>query len=376
MDRKEMSTTEYVSRRNVLKASGWVGGAFALGSSARRVGAQQLNGTIPSRWTVVAIPDTQKYAESSSLVSYAQDQTDWIAAQKNVMNVVFATHEGDIVENGDSVTEWERMSDVMNTLDGEVPYSALLGNHDFAVTGDRESSTENYRTYFGESRYEDYDWFGGTAPDDRGRYQRFDAGGYEFVHLSLEWAVPGSASDSDTTMGWAQDVLDANPTTPTIITTHTHLWDRPDREGHSPRSYGANSGQEIYSRISSRRTRRCSWFSTGIRSEPTASGHRSHRTTPTSTSTRCSRVTRTTRTAGTGGSGRSSSFRTVVWTKRIGSGSEPTRRRSTDSKPTIEAGSGSISISPIGSTTSRSRRQPILNGPKVHRTPTHNSNTR
>ena len=247
MDRKEMSTTEYVSRRNVLKASGWVGGAFALGSSARRVGAQQLNGTIPSRWTVVAIPDTQKYAESSSLVSYAQDQTDWIAAQKNVMNVVFATHEGDIVENGDSVTEWERMSDVMNTLDGEVPYSALLGNHDFAVTGDRESSTENYRTYFGESRYEDYDWFGGTAPDDRGRYQRFDAGGYEFVHLSLEWAVPGSASDSDTTMGWAQDVLDANPTTPTIITTHTHLWDRPDREGHSPRDHDANSGQEIFS---------------------------------------------------------------------------------------------------------------------------------
>ena len=89
------------------------------------------------------------------------------------MNVVFATHEGDIVENGDSVTEWERMSDVMNTLDGEVPYSALLGNHDFAVTGDRESSTENYRTYFGESRYEDYDWFGGTAPDDRVRSGRW-----------------------------------------------------------------------------------------------------------------------------------------------------------------------------------------------------------
>jgi hypothetical protein len=200
-----------------------------------------------SAWTVAVVPDTQKYAERSSLISYAQDQTKWIANNLDDENIVFVTHEGDWVENGDNRTEWQRMNQVWNTIEGKVPYAAGVGNHDYAVLGDRSSSTENYRRYFGTSRYQQYRWFGGSSPNGLSHYQRFRAGGYQFLHLSLEWEAPNSVID------WARGVLDANSDTPTIVTTHAYLWDRPGREGRSSvvqeEDGDGNSGQQIFRKV-------------------------------------------------------------------------------------------------------------------------------
>ena len=168
-----------------MKTTGAIGGALAFEASATPAAAQASG-----PWTVVALPDTQKYAEDEALISYAQAQTDWIAANRDAANIAFVTHEGDLVENGAVFAEWERIDTVMSTLDGVVPYSTLLGNHDYAVQGDRSSSIENYRDFFGASRYQGYSWFGGAAPEDRGYYQRFSAGGYDFLHLALEWGCP------------------------------------------------------------------------------------------------------------------------------------------------------------------------------------------
>lgn len=237
---KKQSKT--LSRRNFLKKSGVLGGVYLSAT-------KPAEGPLMPPWTVVVLPDTQKYAESATRISYAQDQADWIVANRRSQNIVFVTHEGDIVENGDDIVQWRRMDAVMDTLDGVVPYSTLLGNRDYAIEGDRDSSTANYRRFFGESRYRGYDWFGGAAPGDRGYYQRFSAGNYEFVHLGLEWGVPGDLTDPTTVLGWARDVLDANPNTPTIVTTHSYLWDRSGREGHSEASRGAHSGQWIYQHL-------------------------------------------------------------------------------------------------------------------------------
>lgn len=227
-----------VSRRDALKLSGALGVA-ALGGFGTGVVSARSPG-----WTVVAVPDTQKYARSSSLISYARDQTDWIAANLDDEHIVFVTHEGDWVEDGSSRSEWRRMDRVWNTIEGKVPYAAAIGDHDYAVEEDRSSSTANYRRYFGESRYREYGWFGGSAPNDLSHYQRFSAGGYDFLHIDLEWEAPNSA------LSWAQNVLDANPETPTIITTHSYLWDRPNREGRTSfveeNNGDGHSGQQIY----------------------------------------------------------------------------------------------------------------------------------
>lgn len=192
------------------------------------------------------IPDTQKYAESSSLISRAHDQTQWIRDNESAENIAFVSHEGDIVEHGSSTTEWERMDAVMDRLDGVVPYATTVGNHDYATTSSRSSGTENYSKYFGKNRYSGKSWFLGSAPNDRGHYQRFSAGGYDFIHVDLEWGVPGTVSDSSTVMGWADSVLAKNPNTPTIVTTHAYLWDKVDYEGHATQRSGANSGRDVY----------------------------------------------------------------------------------------------------------------------------------
>ncbi|MFC7029279.1 metallophosphoesterase [Halomicroarcula sp. GCM10025710] len=102
------------------------------------------------------------------LLSYAQDQTDWITDNIGSENIAFVVHTGDLVDDGANPTQWNRIDGVIDTLDGDldsnpdglVPYAALPGDHDWAVEEDRSSSTENYRQYFGQSRYVDRSWFG------------------------------------------------------------------------------------------------------------------------------------------------------------------------------------------------------------------------
>jgi hypothetical protein len=229
-----------VSRRDVLKGTG------ALGTAG--IGLSSISGraTAATPWTIAVLPDTQKYAESSSLISRAAAQTNWIKNNKSAQNIVFVSHVGDIVELGSSTTQWQRMDGVMDTLDGVVPYATVVGNHDYARTSDRSSSTANYSNYFGRNRYSGRSWFGGSGPNDRAHYQRFSAGGYSFLHLDLEWGVPGTVSNTGTVMGWANSILSQNPNRPTIITTHAYLWDKVGYEGHATERKGANSGHDIY----------------------------------------------------------------------------------------------------------------------------------
>jgi len=247
MDEKE-DTLADTSRRSVLKTGSVIGGALALGRSpfAGR-GVTRI-----SSWTLVAVPDTQGYARSSSLISYAQDQADWIASNVGTENIAFVAHEGDWVDDGGDRTEWERMDDVWDTVDGEVPYAAAIGDNDCAVGEERSSSTANYREFFGESRYREHSWFGGSAPNDLSHYQRFSVSGYDFLHIGLEWAAPGDPSDSDTPVGWAQDVLGQPRHADDHHHTHSYLWDEPGEEGRTEfveEGDDGNSGQKLFEKL-------------------------------------------------------------------------------------------------------------------------------
>jgi len=111
---------------------------------------------------------TEVCGEVCSLLSYAQDQTNWIVDNLQSENIAFVAHEGDLVDDRASRTEWNRIDGVMDTLDGDlelnpdglVPYATPPGDHDWAVEEDRRSSTENYRRFFGRSRYVGRNWFG------------------------------------------------------------------------------------------------------------------------------------------------------------------------------------------------------------------------
>ena len=215
-------------------------------------------------FTIVALPDTQNYlcSRCTSEVREWQPeifeaQTKWIADNINALDIAFVTHEGDIVEcaeedasrgcNQDGKDEWAAADKAMDILDGKVPYAAAIGDHDYFPEETRNGDTSNYVRYFGASRYQNYDWYGGSSEDELSHYQIFQAGGYTFLHLSLEF------EPRDEIIAWAQDVINANPGLPTIITTHSYLQDTPGAEGRSTsldiEPPIGNTGQQLFKKL-------------------------------------------------------------------------------------------------------------------------------
>jgi len=162
-------------------------------------------------FTIIALPDTQYYSESYPQIF--TNQTQWIADSKDSLNIVFVTHEGDIVNLGDSTQQWDNANASMSLLDGVVPYGLAYGNHDDdPVNGD----TINYNTYFNYTRFEGYPWYGGYYNESNdNNYQLFSAGGMDFIIIHLEYYPSPSA------LAWADQVLSNHSGRRAIITSHS-----------------------------------------------------------------------------------------------------------------------------------------------------------
>ncbi|MCG8450506.1 MAG: DNRLRE domain-containing protein [Pirellulales bacterium] len=183
-------------------------------------------------FTVVALPDTQNYVNNASNAPLFTQQTQWIADQiqtaGNPRNIQFVTHLGDLVSEGNNLTQWQRADASMDVLDGVVEYSVLPGNHDYNSTGNKSTGTVNYVNNFGPLRFAGESWYGGADPSGNNSYQTFSAGGFDFIHLALEWQPSSNVPFRDPSpIEWAQSVIDANPNTPVILSTHEYVDDNP-----------------------------------------------------------------------------------------------------------------------------------------------------
>jgi hypothetical protein len=203
-------------------------------------------------FTIVALPDTQFYSQSYPATFNAQ--TQWVVDNIEEENLVFVTHEGDIVQSAETGTnrnliQWERADAAMDILDGNltqtpnglIPYSVTIGNHDYGRTGIKSEGTRRYREFFGAERYEGRTWYGGDSPSGLSHYQIFTAGGWQFLHFALEWE-PAPAE-----VTWAQSVLDDHPGLPTIVTTHSYLNDSTKKRTTTSTDTGPSmSGEELW----------------------------------------------------------------------------------------------------------------------------------
>jgi hypothetical protein len=179
-------------------------------------------------FSFVVIPDTQFYSDNAGRFPQFLSQTNWAVNTKGLHNTRFVSHIGDIVQNGDNFgnnVEWDRANQALSILDGQLPYSAVPGNHDYEIVSLKSSGTATFNSYFGAQRYSGYPWFGGASADNQNFWQTFEGNGRTYLHIGLDWR-PDSAD-----FAWAQGVIDANPNIPTIISTHEHLTD-PDSSGN------------------------------------------------------------------------------------------------------------------------------------------------
>ena len=129
-------------------------------------------------------------------------------------NIVFVTHEGDIVDTKDNQAEWNYANDSMSLLDGVVPYGVSPGNHDM------DTSTHRAPMYNDTFPYTRFD--GGHYDDEPDRannnnYQLVSTGGVDLIILQLVY-YPRSE-----VITWADGILEANADRIAIITTHAYL---------------------------------------------------------------------------------------------------------------------------------------------------------
>ncbi len=163
-------------------------------------------------FTIAVIPDTQLYSESYPDIFLAQ--TQWIADNAASQNIVFVSHEGDLVDDPENMTQWANADRAMTILDNAgIPYGVLPGNHDAGVSG-----TTNYNQIFPPDRYSAQPWYGGHyASSNDSSYQLFSVGGDDYLILHLQYN-PDSG-----TVAWADGIIKANPKRRVIVTTHTYL---------------------------------------------------------------------------------------------------------------------------------------------------------
>lgn len=210
------------------------------------------------------------------------DQVDFIARnlESEGGEIAFVTHVGDVWEHATggidaahlalglkedsestvvgyftpdprALTVEARAADLaFRKLAGRVPLSVVPGNHDYDsfwadtrfIAGGRDPNDpsrqvspygmvhygglNNFNSVFGErsALFADRPWRVGSYNGGADSATVFEAAGYRFLHLGLEFAP------SDDVLQWAADMIRRYPGLPTIVSIHDHLNNRGERK--------------------------------------------------------------------------------------------------------------------------------------------------
>ncbi|MDP2207556.1 MAG: T9SS type A sorting domain-containing protein [Bacteroidota bacterium] len=178
-----------------------------------------LPGTLtPTPFTIVVLPDAQYYTSHKNGGTNAlfKAQTQWIVNNKVDKNIVYVSHVGDVVEDGDTyIIQWQRADTTMSILENPtpgIPYGIAIGNHD------QIGGTTFYNQYFGVSRFAGRPYFGGNyGSNNNNNFQVFSASGMSFIAINLEYNRSAAA------LRWADSLLKSDITRRGIVISHDIL---------------------------------------------------------------------------------------------------------------------------------------------------------
>ena len=163
-------------------------------------------------FTIIVLPDTQHY--SWSYPTIFDNQTKWIVDKIEELNIVFVSHEGDVVES-DTWYQWRNANHSLSLLNGHVPWGVLPGNHDVDSDGVGFSSFDRF---FGVERFAGKSWYGGGYYDSNtNNYELFSGGGDDYLMFHLQY------DPSHDALEWANTVISSYPDRKVIVTTHEFL---------------------------------------------------------------------------------------------------------------------------------------------------------
>lgn len=216
-----LPVTDYVKngKMNILVQSRSDGNLPSTDTSSI---AQTKNGSTP--WDGTGVPesydfsfawitDPQYYVESWP--DHYVDQVQWIIDNRYRYNIQYTINTGDLIDEWDRDEQWQLADDAQALLDDAgMPNGVLAGNHDVA-SGNEEF--DNYWKYFGEQRYEDQSYYGGSYQNNLGHYDLISAGGQDFIIIYMSWDVYLPEVE------WMNEVLAQYPDRKAIIAIHRYL---------------------------------------------------------------------------------------------------------------------------------------------------------
>lgn len=168
-------------------------------------------------FSVIVMPDTQFYSESYPEI-FCQ-QTDWIVANRNRLNIAMVSHMGDIVNDGGKQDQWDVAVSCLKTLDGKVVYGIVPGNHDTTAANNKTSGFENYNSHFPAKKFRNESWYVDNFSENQNSAIIIEKLGVKMLFINLE------IEPSDNAIVWANNVIQKYPGIYTIVTTHKYLPD-------------------------------------------------------------------------------------------------------------------------------------------------------
>jgi predicted esterase len=172
----------------------------------------------PENFTIIALPDTQFYAANINGVGAEifSNQTRWVANNVESLKIAFVTHEGDIVNDGGTVTQWEVAAESMSYLEAAgVSWEVLPGNHDSL----NDLGLVNYNRYFGYGNFSSRSWYGGAYPanTNTNNFAFFSGAEDDYLIFNFQYRP------SDAVLAWANNTIEEYPNRRVIVTTHDYM---------------------------------------------------------------------------------------------------------------------------------------------------------
>ena len=158
---------------------------------------------------MVILPDTQILVQYWPESYYNQMQ--WIADNKETLNIQAVLHMGDMVNNNNEA-EWtvcEKGTDIIN--ESGIAWMPMMGNHD---------NTDWFNLYYDYATYGmDQSWFGGSYHADKldHTYWFVTVGEREYLILSLGWAPTWDVLE------WAQGIVEEHSDKNVILACHAYM---------------------------------------------------------------------------------------------------------------------------------------------------------
>jgi hypothetical protein len=169
----------------------------------------------PGTWTLVFIPDPQNMTSDEPAMWLAENT--WIAGQNSTLNIKIAMTAGDLGDSNNRSADYVNANagfDILTTAG--IPWLPVPGNHDYTIP--LSNNLTMYNTYFPESDFTGFSWFGEGYPGGttNSNYALLNIFGTDYIFIELMY-LPSEAA-----LTWMDGLLTTYSTYKAIISTHAY----------------------------------------------------------------------------------------------------------------------------------------------------------